>query len=193
MRLIVCCFINILLSVTVSGQIEENVTQPFRITFDEYVIYANHTISYSPRSKGHLGCGAGVYHSSFFSNQWHYMYGVEYNYIFLEDTVREGNVSSSKEYNEKFRIHTISFLPMSFRFSVGKNVKYFLESGQYFGFSFSKDNIGLNCGPSFGMGMRIPMKGVEWVIKADYKAGLQIISGYGFYQYCRFGIGIRKR
>jgi hypothetical protein len=43
------------------------------------------------------------------------------------------------------------------------------------------------------MGMRVPVKNMELIVKADYQVGLQMVHNYMFYQYCGLGVGIRKK
>ena len=214
-------FIALLFTVSVFGQEdakEKKLFPPFPIPFDEFIISGNHTIVSSAGNKGRFGCGAGIYHSSVLSKRWNYRYGLEYNYtsVFVDD-VSLPFYTHRIEKNVTFHIHTVSLMPLAFRFSMGKNVKYFLESGVFLGFSIASkkgdayliDRVikpestgytpvkmegdkGMDYGHSFGMGMRIPMNRIEWIVKADYKLGLSLITGYEGYQYCRLAVGIRK-
>jgi hypothetical protein len=152
------------------------------------------------------------------SEQWNYKCGLEYNYtsLFRKNMPFMGR---HVEENITFHIHTVSLVPVAFRFNIGKNVKYFLETGILLGTSFLKKTgtifdinplptpenpenyfpskpqreIGLSGGLFFGMGVRIPMKGIEWVIKTDYNVGKSGIAYYENYQYYRLGVGIRTR
>jgi len=221
MKRLILFFTALLLTVSVFGQEGEKKKElfpPFPISFDEFTISGNRTIALSGK-RGRFGCGAGIYHSSVLSKRWHYLYGLEYNYTSLFVDEVSYHVSLHRmEKNVTFHVHAVSLMPISFRFSMGKNVKYFIESGVFLGFSIAgkKGEVysinphstpehpnnyvspvkmekanGIDYGHSFGMGMRIPMKNIEWIVKADYKLGISLITGYGTYQYCRLGIGIR--
>ena len=136
MKPVILYFIAILFAVPVFGQEKkEKVKEPF--PFDEFVISVNRTnMTMFSGTENRFGCGAGAYHSSALSSRWDYMYGLEYNYTsFFVD-----NVSSTPRYYERditFHIHTVSLMPVAFRFNMGKNVKYFLESGMFFGLSIA--------------------------------------------------------
>jgi hypothetical protein len=217
MKRIILFFKAILFVTAVFGQEDDNIKPPFRISFDEFTISTNRTIAFSNGEEGRFGCGAGVYHTSMLSKRWNYMYGLEYNYtsLFIDDVPLPA-YTHRIEKNVAFHVHTFSLQPLAFRFNTGKNVKYFLESGLFLGFSIANkkgeaylinrrptpenpdnytpvdigDDRGIYCGPSFGMGMRIPMKNIEWIVKADYIAGLSWMIGFD--QYYRLGVGLRK-
>ena len=85
-------------------------------------------------------------------------------------------------------------LPLSFRFSMGKNVKYFIESGVGFNLIVAPNVPGFNYYPLFGMGIRIPMKGIEWIVKTDYKIEVNTTKDHTspYNKYYRLAVGIRK-
>ena len=62
------------------------------------------------------------------------MYGLKYNYtsLFAE---RVYSISHYYEENITFHIHTVSVIPVAFRFSMGQNIKYFIEAGMSLGLS----------------------------------------------------------
>jgi len=212
--------ITLLFAAPVFGQEKEKVKKELPPIPDEFSISVNRTNINISGYDNRFGCGAGVYNSSALSERWNYMYGLEYNYTSM---FANGDISSVPRYCEKditFHIHTVSLMPLAFRFNIGKNIKYFLESGLLFGVSsaskkgeeilinplptpedpwfrdtvkLKRDETGLNGNLFFGVGMRIPMKGIEWVIKTDYNLGKSAIENYKDYQYYRLGVGIRKR
>lgn len=210
-----------LFPVSIFGQKKEEEKQPFFL--NEFSISVNRTnLTYSG-FENRFGGGAGVYHSAALSKQWNYVFGLEYNYTScFVDYI--SHYPSTRDHAEDvtFHVHTVSMMPIAFRFSLGNNVKYFLESGFFLGVANTvkngtlflgypttppqatenqasnsadnmKNDMWLSSGASFGIGMRIPMKGIEWIVKADYRVGLERIDGYLFYQYYRLGVGIRKR
>ena len=57
--------------------------------------------------------------------------------------------------------------------------------------------FGVSFGPSFGIGIRIPMKKIEGMVKVDYKLGIYIFpdneeGSYLSPQHFRLVVGIRK-
>jgi hypothetical protein len=217
-----CFFVTMLfftlLAGSIFGQEKEDDKKPF--LFDEFSISVNRNNMPHPRFENGFGGGAGMYQSSALSKQWHRMYGWEYNYTFLfVDSMYDYQGIYGESKNVTFHVHTVFVMPLAFRFSIGNNIKYFLESGLFLGLSIAEikgdtytltqptpsnpsgitkeklnDNMAwLSGGTSFGIGMRIPMKGIEWIVKADYRVGLERIDGYVLYQYYRLGVGIRKR
>ena len=136
MKRIMLFFITLLFVVSLFGQEKEKkyFKEPF--PFDEFVISVNRTNVFSSGTENRFGCGAGAYHSTVLSERWNYMYGLEYNYTSL---FAESVYSTPRFYEENitFHIHTVSEMPMAFRFSMGKNIKYFFEAGMSIGLSFA--------------------------------------------------------
>ena len=198
----------LLFAVSVFGQEKKLEKKPF--FFEEFSISVNRT--------NRFGGGAGMYHSFVLGKQFDLVLGMEYNYTSLfVDYISQGMHYFG--HNMTFHIHAFS-LPLTLRFIIGKNVKYFLESGMLIGIlgvgssgdsyvvnphptpdnpwhtkpAKLKGEGGLYYGPSFGMGVRIPMKGIEWIVKADYRINLKAFetAGYLQYSYYRLSVGIRK-
>jgi len=216
MKTTILFFTAFLLAVPMFGQEKETVKAPF--PFDEFSISVNRTNMNASGTENRFGGGAGFYHSSELSKQWSYVYGLEYNYtsLFVEHVRTPPNYTVEK--NITFHIHTVSLMPLAFRFNMGKNIKYFLESGIPLGVSAvskkgeaylinpvpSPENpwdykpvkpegdMGFSGGILFGIGMLIPMNRIEWIVKADYTVGKSQITHYETYQYYRLGVGIRK-
>jgi hypothetical protein len=211
MKPVILFFTALLFAASVFGQEAEKEKRKF--AFDEFLISGNYSIASSDASKGRFGGGAGMYHTSRLSMRWNYMYGVEYNYtsLFVEEVSYPFNLHRFEK-DVTFHIHTISLMPVAFRFSMGKNIKYFFETGLSFGIviadkrgeAYVKNKVGgeytpvdiegrkgVDVAQSFGTGMRIPMKNIEWIVKTDYKMGLSLIRGNEFYRYCRLSVGLR--
>ena len=216
-------FTALLFAVSVFGQEEEKVKSSF--FFNEFSISLNRTNVLASGGENRLGCGAGMYRSFVLVGQLDFVFGMEYNYtsLFVEE-IFYGQASYEKDMT--FRIHTVSF-PLDLRFSMGKNTKFFIESGIFLDIPVASQkkgyrrvgdmgshplypgtwpiykNVkvkeragisGIDYGPSFGMGVRIPTKRLEWIVKADYKMGLNTLhtNGYGFHHhYYRLSVGIR--
>jgi len=209
-------FAAMLFTVSVFGQEEGKEKKPF--PFEEFSLSVNRTNMSSSGNENRFGGGVGMYHPFVLGKQFDLMLGIEYNYtsLFVD------HISQGMHYygnNMTLHIHTFS-VPLALRFSMGQNVKYFLESGVFFG-ALSAGNSGdsyvinplptpedpwdkkpakldgergFSYGFSFGTGVKIPMKRIEWVVKADYKIDLKTLktAGYLHHQYYRLGVGIRK-
>ena len=202
-------FIAMLFAVSVFGQDEEKGEKSF--FFNEFSVSVNRTNVSSLGRENRFGGGAGIYHSFVLGKRFDLVLGIEYNYTSLyADFVSHGHNNYDEDMT--FHIHAAS-LPGSCRFSVGKKVKYFLEAGIFFEFPIiyqetgykdigdhsiktSVVNIELpNVGSSFGMGVRIPMKSIEWIVRADYKVRMAVVADSDDDlrpSYYRLGLGIRK-
>ena len=213
-------FTALLFAVSVFGQEKEKVKPSF--LFNEFSISLNRTNVSASGGENRLGCGAGMYRSFVLVGQLDFVFGMEYNYtsLFVKE-IFYGQAGYEKDM--AFRIHTASF-PLDLRFSMGKRTKFFIESGIFLDIPVASQKKGdkrvskipspsypwipwtivkvkeraviseINCGPSFGMGIRIPMKRLEWIVKADYKMGLNTLhtNGYDFHHhYYRLSVGMR--
>ena len=201
----------LLFTVAVFGQEVE--TSKKTLFFDEFSVSVNRTNVSNPRFKNRFGVGTGAYHSFMLGKQFDMVLGLEYNYTSLfADKIEFG---SPRSYCDMIQIHTFSS-PSNLRFSIGKKVKYFFDAGIFLGALVAKESgktikpylptnptleilptyeieIGIHCGPSFGAGIKIPMKHIEWIVKADYNIELQTLEYTEFdIHYYRLGVGIRK-
>ena len=204
-------FAAMLFAVSVFGQEEEETKRPF--FFNEFGLSVNRTNVSSPGIENRFGGGAGIYHSFVMGRQFDLVLGIEYNYTSLfTDHIMMG-VDYYRDMT--FHIHTFSS-PLAVRFSIGKNVKYFLDAGIFLGFLFAEEKgetinphptpnnpknylpesmleIRGSFGPFFGIGIKIPMKQIEWIVKADYNIYPNKLEGVdGDLHYYRLGLGIRK-
>jgi hypothetical protein len=211
-------FITLLFAASVFGQEEEKAKRSF--PFQEFTVSMNRTNVSSFGNENRFGCGAGMYYSHTPQKRLDLMLGIEYNYTSQFASIEyQVPVMTHKE-NVTFHIHDLS-LPLFVRFNIGRNVKYFVESGFSFDFSllarkngygiysageeemmtkFSLNAQGMvgvpHLGAFGGMGVRIPMKNIEWIVKADYKIGTRLLGRDDYklhLQYYRLGVGIRKR
>jgi hypothetical protein len=226
MKPAIAFLIFLLFAISVFGQEEEKTKPSF--PFNEFGISINRTNVSTYGNTDRLGCGAGMYRSFVAVRRLDFVFGVEYNYTsqFVEE-ISYGNVGYENDMT--FHIHTIS-LPFFLRFSMGKDVKFFIESGIFLDIPIVSKKKGyrrisdtsphptypwipwpiyrnievnekagisdINYGPSLGMGVRIPAKSIELIIKADYKTGLNTFNANNLNlhnQYYRLSVGIRKR
>ena len=217
MKSIILFFITILFAASVFGQEEEKKKNTF--PFQEFTVSINRTNVSSFGNENRFGGGAGMYHSYTPKERLDLMLGIEYNYTSQFASIEYQGAIKHRE-DVTFHIHDLS-VPLSFRLNIGRKVKYFVEPGFSFDFAllarkngygfypagreemmtqFSLNAKGMigspRLGAFLGMGVRIPMKGIEWIVKADYKIGTRLrgTDDYKLHQhYYRLGIGIRKK
>ena len=212
MKRLVLFFTALLFAVSLFGQEEEKTKKS--LFFNEFGLSVNRTNVSSSGSENRFGGGAGVYHSFMLGKHFDLVVGLEYNYISLfTDKIKLG---ADYYHDVTFQIHTFSS-PLALRFSIGKRVKYFLDAGVFLGALVANEKgkeinphptpenpqnllptsgieIGVHCGPSFGTGIKIPMKQIEWIVKADYNIELKTLEEVKFnIHYYRLGVGIRKK
>jgi hypothetical protein len=221
MKPVILFFTALLFAVSVFGQEAERKKPKF--PFEEFTLSVNRTNVAVSGRENRFGGGAGMYHAFRIAKPLDLVLGIEYNYtsLFLESL---WNSHFNYVYDVTYHIHNIP-LSLSFRVNIGKNIKYFVEVGTFVGMSCigkngyeyvneydpligpdtptsqTKKPVKINTtvapsfGPSFGMGIRIPMKSIEWMVKADYRIEGFKIEGnpYEFHnQYYRLAVGIRK-
>ena len=181
---------------------------------DEITVHLNRTIYLSsgdyinPGNFGKFGFGAGVYHSFRKNKRMELITGVEYNQtnlfreVYFEDSVTHLS-------NVKYNLNCIS-LPFKARFSTGKKMKLFFETGLFIDFYCLASEVGervtktvvggvntytssdysnisvfpaVNFGPQSGIGMTIPVKENAILIMADYKFGVLPLYKNNVYKY----------
>ena len=209
MKPIILFLITLLFFTTVFCQEEEGVKSPYH--FKEFTISGNRSIPTSYGTEGRFGGGIGMYHSFVLGKQLDLVLGGEYNYSSLfADRILTHSIAFPVEENLTFHIHSLS-LPLSFRLNVGKGIKTFLSCGIFQDISYAskigddyrmkQHNLGwvavLNISPSVGIGLRIPMKKNEWILKADYKIAIKVfgMNDHGDSispHYFQVAVGIRK-
>ena len=218
MKRLILFFTTLLFAVSVFGQEVE--TQRKSLFFNEFSLSVNRTNVSSSGIENRFGGGAGVYHSFVLGQHFDLVLGLEYNYIslFADDGIKW----SPRYYYDEIQIHTFS-PPFTLRFSIGKNVKYFLDAGVFLGVLVANEKgkainphptpenpqnllptqqteIGVHFGSSFGTGIKIPMKQIEWIVKADYNIELKTNIELEILEYAkcnihyyRLCVGIRKK
>jgi len=163
------------------------------------------TLSYNYVNKNLLdahGFGAGMYNVFFNQKRFNLITGLEYNMVF-RNMVLLGN-----DYGGHY--HYIG-IPANARVNFGKKVKFFIEAGVFFdpiviekrrtheqNISTSRKTTYIHkpdFGISGGIGLRIPIKEYELLLKSDYKWGMKhlydfsLIAGYN--NYLRFTVGFK--
>jgi len=123
------------------------------------------------------GFGVGFYNAFFNQKRCNLIVGLEYNCLFDDNIIfLEGQDTKSVN-------HFIG-IPVSCRVNMGKKVKFFVEAGAFFdplviertkpiyeNSTLKKETLirKPNFGISGGIGLRIPVKKYEILVKSDYK------------------------
>jgi len=151
---------------------------------------------------GGYGFGVGAYNAFFNQKRFNLITGLEYNIVFSNIIFLEDDFGG--------RYHYIG-IPANVRVNFGKKVKFFIEAGAFFDplviekrifveqeISTNKKTIYMHkpdFGFSGGVGLRIPVKKYEILIKSDYKLGMSRFFDfsriYYFNGYWRFGVGFK--
>jgi hypothetical protein len=152
-----------------------------------------------------FGVGVGLYNAFFNSKRCNLIVGLEYNSI-----IRRFYFLSNDDAFPKS--HHYMGIPAYFRVNMGKKVKFFIEAGTFLDFIvFEKViqmqyDVGIDdktmhyfykpdFGISGGIGLRIPVKNYEILVKSDYKWGMRrfltISDITGFNRYFRFTVGFK--
>lgn len=187
--------------------------------FNEFTASINMTMVQDGNTNNGVGGGFGVYRSWRNDKMINIVHGIEYNYSAqTKERVYEG--SSYAYYDDiHFRMHNIS-VPLLVRFTFGERTKLFLETGGFMEFAVGSTRKGIyktndadglpwdmpvneeanlkyfNYGFSAGMGTRIPVKGVDLLLKVDYKFGIPDLYTYDekvFNRYLRFSFGVNLK
>jgi len=166
------------------------------------------------------GFGIGAYNAFFNQKRCNLLVGLEYNW--------NGQFRKEKEQGYEYHyVNTKNYIsiPIYFRVNFGKKIKLFIEPGIFFdpfvfgreksyfkestsGMKNTSNKIKLympDFGISGGVGMRIPIKQYEILLKCDYRYGLRKIFDFSttnkhfnqfpmislYNQYIRFTVGFK--
>jgi hypothetical protein len=195
---------------------KEKIVPIYEITFS-----LNRTTVADANTENRFGFGMGLYYTFFNQKRCNLITGLEYNRnVQLKKHTYGGHFSNN--YNVRYTINNLG-LPLYFRVNMGQKVMFFVEAGAFLDFiiagrekgeyktiisidSTTKKYDGKfdnpisykmpNFGISGGIGLRIPVKGHEIVVKVDYKWGMRNINkGYEslYNKYWRFTLGFKPR
>ena len=149
---------------------------------------------------GNYGFGVGLYNAFYNQKRCNLIVGLEYNAVYFSAFLLE------RDYYTPFYYYI--GIPVSCRVNMGKKVKFFIEAGAFFDplviekrIPFEKDvsttdkTVYLNH-PDFGffggVGLRIPVKKYEILIKSDYKSGMGSLFCSSTPNSCwRFAVGFK--
>jgi len=151
---------------------------------------------------GGNGFGVSVHNAFFNQNRFNLVVGLEYNAVFFKIYFLESDFVP--------QLHFVG-IPVNARVNFGKNVKFFIEAGVFFDPVVLEKQIFLekensktektvymykpDFGLSGGIGLRIPVKKYELLIKSDYKWGMgslvQFCPAARYNKYWRFAVGFK--
>jgi hypothetical protein len=148
---------------------------------------------------GGYGFGIGLHNAFFNQKRCNLIIGLEYNAMLNNDLFRYGSKS----------LYNYIGIPVNVRVNLGKKVKFFVEAGAFFDpivferiieeyITITEKTVYMykpDFGISGGVGLRIPIKKYEILVKSDYKWGLRSIfdrSSVAFYnRYWRLAVGFK--
>lgn len=191
--------------------------------FNEFSISANRTNLEGNDIENRTGFGIGAYHNFMSERKVNIIFGFEYNRTsYFNNYMYYGHFSDLNDIT--YHINSLS-IPTTARLIIGRKIKYFMDAGVFFdlhilakmkGTMYSeqpypyphpsiittyelKDRLNmdlLNVGPSFGIGLQLPVKNFKVNLKADYKHGIiEVLDGrYGYKilnRYFRVMIGLK--
>ena len=187
------------------------------LIFNEFCLSINTTYLADGNTENRYGFGIAAYHTFFAHEIMNVISGIEYNRTSLfKKNIREDHLSRST--NLTYYLNDIS-IPIELRVNFGKKIKIFIESGLFLDcnigakrkgtkhtyYPYQGDNIEnktfnigirrFNYGPVYGIGVKIPVRKFELVIKTDYKIGWEVLYDYEADQiinrYIRIMIGLK--
>jgi hypothetical protein len=212
MNLISSIFLFTLLRVAVLGQ------QTTSLIVDQCMVSVNSTLEKDNYTENRIGFGLGIYHTFFLQNRINFNLGAEFNRTRqFEKSAYFGHFGS---YNDLTYSKNCISVPLNFRVMFGQKRKYFFEAGGFWDWVISSKQKGTlhtgipdgngqiqdkyydinedagfdnSFGVSFGIGVRIPGKEFDIIIKPDYK---QKFNKWYYYKelalskYLRLNLGI---
>ncbi|PIQ25220.1 MAG: hypothetical protein COW63_18975 [Bacteroidetes bacterium CG18_big_fil_WC_8_21_14_2_50_41_14] len=194
--------------------------QDSALLFNEFRVSINSNGSFTPNTNEKFGFGVGAYHTLKANEMIDALFGFEYNqtsqYLY---SMYEGHVANSTDLTYTF--HSFS-IPITARTTVGRKVKFFVDSGAFVDFilaanrkgtmhTYSPDENGQVVyrefdfservkvsfpifGVSVGIGIKIPLLKHEFLVRTEYKYGINAISkgmDSMYNRYYRFSIGYK--
>lgn len=186
------------------------VSSQFRspVFFDEMLVSMNKTDLRGENVINHNGFGLTLNAVLAPEKRSNWIIGIEYNKLKLF------RYNSSTSFDVTYRIHNLS-MPITYRFGMGDNFKYFIEPGLFFDWNIkgikegytlytgqpnyyqqTTTKIGYNFGVLTSSGFEIPLLKHAVILKADYKLGTPIIYFFNeevqarFY---KFSLGYRYK
>ena len=156
---------------------------------NEFTFSLNRTAVADENTQDRFGFGIGLYYVFFNQKRCNLITGLEYNRnVQFKKTMYAGHYGN--DYNVTYKINNFG-LPVCFRVNMGQKIKFFLETGAFVDLPV---NYEVNLGISGGVGLRIPVKKHEILLKGDYKWGMRAIYSYQdsiYNRYWRFIIGFK--
>jgi hypothetical protein len=187
---------------------------PKKMLVNEGYFSVNSTYRFDDEYSYRFGWGFGSNHSFRLGKVVEYQLGAEFNHTSLYyycSTYRPGHIFD-RTYNLNItnNINCLS-IPTGFRYSIGKNVKAFFEHGFFYDFTLfaaergtsvvnmvTQDDYDINLtvpdayGIYNGIGIRIPGKDVDYIVKTDFK--LRLVNDRNNHPfYFKMDIGIKMK
>jgi len=182
----------------------------FSLAANEFSLSVNYTTLKKTGAEDRLGFGLGIYHCFMNQRRVNIVWGLEFN---LTNQFKNHMYVShfSDDHNVTLTMGSVS-APLAARINFGKKIKFFIEPGTFLdlpvysrikatrvSYIFDQDmhisgrdtteytgkgvNF-VNYGFSLGIGLRIPIKKYELLIKTDYKYGFNRDPGYNEISNC---------
>jgi hypothetical protein len=212
-----CFTLFFLLSIFHLSHSQEKKSLPF--FFNEFHISVNRSALADANTENKFGFGAGISRLVMRQKKLNFIFGFEYNLNRqLKKQMYEGHFAFSD--HSEYTINNLS-IPLSLRYNLGNVTRLFLESGTFLDLSIGSQRKGsmhtffpdqnnnivykeytvkgkaglapLNYGLSGGVGLRLPFKKNELIIKTNYRFGWRnLYSGMGaiYNRYVTVSIGI---
>ena len=190
--LILVVFLGTIFSVSAQDSVKKQFSPEFKLSFN----FSNKTLL------GGYGFGVGFYNAFFSQKRCNLITGLEYNVVFRNMIFLEDDFQG--------RYHYIG-IPANVRVNFGKKVTFFIEAGVFFDPIVIEKRIFYekekskeakttymhkpDFGFSGGIGLRIPVKKHEILVKSDYKLAMIRFFDYSrihfLNEYWRFGVGFK--
>jgi hypothetical protein len=188
-----------------------------KLFFNELHVSANRTNVKNDNTSNKNGFGVAIYRVGKKSKVFNLLFGFEYNKTsqFKKNGMYLGRFASITDVT--YNLNCLS-IPIGYRINMGKKVKFFIEQDFYVDLTHSSkmkgdylsdipgqpqttsyeklnaDLYSFNFGVSLGLGLRIPIKKYELILKPDYKLGIRNLSPTQSVfenSYFRLSVGIR--
>lgn len=210
---------SILVSVCIAQTEGEGETKQIQIV-DEVSVSINYSTFWDNNTSGRFGFGVGVYRSFFREKRVNLNTGIEFNQMSQEKKLM---YESHFAHNENVTYHIYNFsIPASARIQFGQRTIFFVEAGAFVDFLLAASSRGtrisyvpdennqvvysekkftqkerfssINAGLSFGLGLRIPIKKIELLLRPDYRYGLVKLASNQddvYNRFARLSLGVR--
>jgi hypothetical protein len=186
--------------------------------FGEFNVSVNRTMLQDDNTEDRYGFGLGAYHVFMHDKKINLIFGLEYNRTSqFKKLMYEGHFRNANELTYNLNCFSI---PIGFRLNFDSKAKVFIETGGFADLVINSNRKGTmhsykpdqnnqiniieteidekaglsnSVGFYIGLGVRIPISGVEIIVKPEYKFGFNKLYSYQddiFNRYFRINIGL---